>query len=103
MNVPSGVCVRFGADGRTRVDTSLRLATGSRIEFFPYDDEPPIVSLDDGHLSVTITVPDRTNVTQEDVHTARRLAVSFSNYAKELAQVLERQQSKGCAAGGEAA
>ena len=102
MNVPSGVCVRFGADGRSRVDVSLRLVPGSRIEFFPYDEEPPIVSLDEGHLSVTITVPDRQHVMQDDVYTARRLAVSFCNYATELAQVLERQQAKD-AAGGEAA
>ena len=102
MNVPSSMCVRFGADGRSRVDASLRLPPESNIQFYPYDDEPPIVSLSDGHLSVTITVPDRQHVTQDDVYTARRLLASVSNYAKELAQVLDRQQSKD-AAGGEAA
>jgi hypothetical protein len=63
----------------------------------------PIVSLADGAVAVTITVPDRQHVTQDDVYTARGLAMAASNYAKELAAVLERQQAKEAAAGGEAA
>jgi hypothetical protein len=103
MIVPSSACVRFGADGLPGVDTSLRLAPAARIQFCPYDDEPPIVSLADGAVAVTITVPDRQHVTQNDVHTARRLAMAASNYAKELAAVLEHQQASDGAAGGEAA
>jgi hypothetical protein len=102
VNVASNVLVRFSADGRSRVDASLRPPPGSHIAFYPYGDEPPIVLISDDHLSVTITVPDRQHITQDDVHTARVLAMSFSNYAKELAQVLERQNNKD-AAGGEAA
>jgi hypothetical protein len=102
VNVASNVLVRFGADGRSRVEALLRPPPGSHVAFYPYDDEPPIVSLSDGTVSVTITVPDRQHITQDDVSTARRLAMSFSNYATELAQVLERQNNKD-AAGGEAA
>jgi hypothetical protein len=102
VNVLSNVSVRFGADGRSRLDVSLRLPPESHVAFYPYDDEPPIVSLSDGTVSVTISVPDRQHVTQADVHKARVLAMSFSNYAKELALVLDRQNKKD-AAGGEAA
>jgi hypothetical protein len=103
MNILSNICMRFGADGRSRVEASLRPPPGSHIAFYPYDDEPPIVSIDDGTVSVTVTVPDRKHVTQDDVHTARALQMAFRNYATELAQALERQHIKDAAGGGEAA
>jgi soluble P-type ATPase len=49
-----------------------------------YPDQPPTLSVDDRHVSVTVTVSDSGRVTPEDVETARRLADAVAVYLAEL-------------------
>jgi hypothetical protein len=83
--IPSSAYVRFSSDGPAEVDASLRLTGNSFIHCCTYPDEPPILSVKDRHVSVTVSVPDRHNkVTPEDLDTARRLADAVAAYITEL-------------------
>ena len=100
--IPSAAYVRFSPDGPAEVDASLRLTGNSFIHCCTYPDEPPILSVKDRHVSVTVTVPDRHNkVTPEDLDTARRLAAAVTAY---IAELETRMAAQGMAADeGEAA
>ena len=88
--IPSSAYVRFSAEGPAEVDASLRLTGNSFIRCCTYDDEPPILSVKDRPVSVTVTVTDRHNkVTLDDLDTARRLADAVAAYIADL----ERQMS----------
>jgi hypothetical protein len=65
--IPSTAHIRVGADGTTRVETALRLTASSRIRCCTYPDRPAIVSPGDGHVSVSLTVPDPAQVTVDDL------------------------------------
>jgi hypothetical protein len=65
-----------------------------------YDDQPPILSVRDRHVSVTVTVPGTGRVTPEDLETARRLADAVARY---IAELETRMTAQGSAAEGEAA
>jgi hypothetical protein len=82
--ITSDACIRFGPDGPAGVDASLRISGGSYIYCHTYPDDPPILSVRDAHVSVTVTVPDRHKITPGDLGTARRLADAVAAYIAEL-------------------
>jgi hypothetical protein len=51
------------------------------------------LSVKDGHVSVTVTVPDSSRVTPQDVETARRLADAVAAYIAELETRMTAQNS----------
>jgi hypothetical protein len=79
--ITSDAYVRFGPAG---VDASLRISGGSYIYCHTYPDDPPILSVRDRHVSVSMTVPDRHKITPEDLATARKLAAAVAAYIAEL-------------------
>ncbi len=80
----SDAYVRFSPNGPTEVDASLRVSDRTYIYCHTYPDDPPILSVRDRHVSVSVTVPDRHKVTSEDLDTARRLAGAVAAYIAEL-------------------
>jgi hypothetical protein len=76
--------VRFSPDGPAEVDASLYLSGSSFIHCCTYPADPPILSVRDQHVSVTVSVPDRHKVAPEDLDTARRLADAVAAYVAEL-------------------
>jgi hypothetical protein len=82
----STASVSFRPDGTGDVDASLRLTGNSLIMCCTYDDRPPILSVKDGHVSVSVAVPDPEAVTADDLATARQLADAVTRYVTELEQ-----------------
>jgi hypothetical protein len=82
--IPTSAYIKFRPDGVAAVDAGLRLSGASFIMCCTYPDQPPILSVDDRHVSVTVTVPDSARVTPEDLDTARRLAAAVTAYIAEL-------------------
>jgi hypothetical protein len=80
----SDACVRFGPERVAQVDASLRISGGSFIYCHTYPAQPPILSVKDRHVSVTVPVPDASRVTSEDLGSARRLADAVATYVAEL-------------------
>jgi hypothetical protein len=76
--------VSFRADGTGQVDACLRLTGNSYVLCCTYDDRPPILSVSDARVSVTVSVPDADTVTPDDLATARRLADAVTRYVTEL-------------------
>jgi hypothetical protein len=66
--------IRLHADGGIRVEPFIRLTGDTRILCCTYDDQAPILAIDDGHVSVSLSVPDVHRVTGEDVNRAMALA-----------------------------
>ena len=98
--ITSDAYIRFSSDGPAGVDASLRISGGSHIYCHTYPDDPPILSVHDHHVSVSVTVPDRHKITPEDLDTARRLADAAAAY---IAELETRMDAQGPAAEGEAA
>jgi len=76
--------VRFGAKGATEVDSSIRLSGSTYIRCCTYEDAPPILVIEDAPADVSITTPDRKQVTEEDIKLGRRLAEAVALYVAEL-------------------
>jgi hypothetical protein len=76
--------IRLHADGGIRVEPFIRLTGSTNIYCCTYDDHAPILAIDDGNVSVSITVPDVRHVTGEDVNRALALADAVARYAAEL-------------------
>jgi hypothetical protein len=89
--ITSDACIRFRPDGPAEVDTSLRISGGSYIYCHTYPDDPPILSVHDQHVTVSVTIPDRAKVTPADLDTARRLAAAVAAYIAELERQLTAQ------------
>ena len=83
--ITSDAYVRFSPDGPAGVDASLRIS-GRHVHLLPHLSRltPPILSVRDRHVSVSVTVPDRHKVTPGDLDTARRLADAVAAYIAEL-------------------
>jgi hypothetical protein len=96
--IPSTAYVRFGPEGLARVDAWLHLSGNSLIQCCAYDDQPPILSVKDAHVSVAITVPDRAKVTVDDLDTAVGLAEAIADYIAELRRRLTAQDQAADAA-----
>ena len=76
--------VRFATGGVVEVQSSLRLTGDSYVNCFTYDDQAPILGIDDAHVNVSITVPDTSQVTADDLTWARLLAKAVTRYVAEL-------------------
>jgi len=98
--ITSDAYVRFSPDGPAGVDAALHLSGSSFIYCHTYPDDPPILSVNDQHVTVSVTVPDRAKVTPADLDTARRLAAAVTAY---IAELETRMAAQGPAAEGEAA
>jgi hypothetical protein len=76
--------VRFSASGMTGVDAFVRLTGASHIQCCVYDDIAPILAVRDAHVDISVTVPGRDQVTDDDLTMARLLAEAAGQYAAEL-------------------
>ena len=76
--------VQFATGGAVEVNSSLRLTGDSYVNCYTYDDQAPILGIDDAHVKVSITVPDTSQVTADDVTWARLLAGAVTRYVTEL-------------------
>jgi hypothetical protein len=91
--------IRLYADGGISVEPFIRLTGSTHILCCTYDDAAPILSVDDGHVRVSVTVPDTHQVTGEDVERGRLLAEAAACYVAELEKRVAIQEG----AAGEAA
>jgi hypothetical protein len=82
--IPSTAYVNYRPDGPAQVEVSLRLTGRSRIQCSTYEDRPAILSVDDAHVSVSVTVPDSATVTVDDLDVAVRLAEALADYIADL-------------------
>ena len=82
----SSAQVRFGPAGVAQVDSFVHLTGHSYIGCFTYHDEgmAPVLAVKDQHIDVSITVADRSQVTDEDLLMARVLAQAVAEYVAEL-------------------
>jgi hypothetical protein len=78
--------IRLSAGGEIRVEPFIRLTGNTHINCHVYDDSAPILALDDGTVSLSVTVPDTAQVTGEDVERARVLADAVVRYVAGLEQ-----------------
>jgi len=76
--------IRLYADSRISVEPFIRLTGSTHIHCHTYDDQAPILSVDDEHVSVSLTAPDTHQVTDRDVEQGRRLAEAVARYVAEL-------------------
>jgi hypothetical protein len=86
--------VEFGRDGRAEVSTLMHISAASRFQCCHYEGKLPILSIRDRHVSVSISPPETTAVTAEDVATARRLAAELERYIADL-ELLAASQDQG--------
>jgi hypothetical protein len=99
MALPTVTSIRLYPKGGIRVDAALRLTGDSWIACHIYTDNPPILSFEDEHTSVTVSVPDPQKVTADDVARAQRLADAVARYIAELDKhVTDPGKSEGVAA-----
>jgi hypothetical protein len=84
MALPTVTSIRLYPKGAIRVDAALRLTGDSWIACHIYTDNPPILSFEDEHTSVTVSVPDPQKVTADDVSRAHRLADAVAQYIAAL-------------------
>ena len=94
----SSAQVRFGPAGVAQVASFVHLTGHSYIGCLTYPDEDmaPILAIKDQHIDVSITVADRSQVTDEDLLMARVLAQAVAEYVAEL-------ERRAAASGGTAA
>jgi hypothetical protein len=76
--------VRFGPDGAATVQSFVRLTASTYIRCCTYADAAPILTIQDGLASVTITNPGQGEVTGQDVTFGRLLAEAVNLYVAEL-------------------
>ena len=91
--------VSYTTGGVAEVQSSLRLTGGSYISCYTYDDHAPILGIDDAHVKVSITVPDTSQVTADDVAWARLLAGAVTRYVTELEQLAAANRENPAAPG----
>jgi hypothetical protein len=84
--VATRASVCFGPGAEVRVEPFIRLTGSTRIMGCPYDDHAPILAIDDGNVSVSLSVPDVHHVTGEDVNRAMKLADAVARYIAELGE-----------------
>jgi hypothetical protein len=91
--------VRFGPAAAAEVSSFVRLNGGTHVMCCTYSDSAPILSIDDAHVRISVTVPDPGQVTAEDVQQGRLLAEAVARYVAELERCAASQDG----AAGEAA
>ena len=85
--------IRLHADGGIRVEPFIRLSDDTNVMCCTHDDQAPILAIDDGNVSVSITVPDVRHVTSQDVNRAMKLADAVARYIAELGEHLADDNS----------
>jgi len=78
--------IRLSADGAIRVEPFIRLTGHTHILCCTYEDSAPILAIDDGTVSLSVTVPDTAQVTGEDLKQGRALADAVTRYVAGLEQ-----------------
>ena len=78
--------IRLSAGGAIRVEPFIRLTGTTHINCHVYDDSAPILAVDDGNVSLSVTVPDTAQVTGEDLKWGRALADAVARYVAGLEQ-----------------
>ena len=84
MSLPTVTSIRLYPKGAIRVDAALRLTGDSFIACHIYTDNPPILSFEDEHVSVSVSPSDPKHITADDVAQAHRLADALAAYIVEL-------------------
>jgi len=84
MPLPTVTNIRLSPKGTIQVDAALRLSGDSFIACHTYTGNPPILHVEDAHVSVSIHVPDPKHVTAEDLVQVHRLADALAAYSAEL-------------------
>src|SRR5215471_8907924 len=84
MALPTVTTIRLGPKGPIRVGAELRLSGDSFIACHVYTDHPPILQVEDEHVSVSVSPTDPTHVTADDVAQAHRLVDALAQYVAEL-------------------
>ena len=82
--VNTSATIRFGASGAVEVAPSIRLNARTHIHCHVYDDQAPILAIEDGNVRLSLTVPDTSYVTGADVNRAMALADAVARYITEL-------------------
>ena len=82
--VTTRASVCFSSRREVRVEPFIRLTGSTNILCYIYDDQAPILAIDDGNVSVSLSVPDTHHVTGEDVNLAMALADAVARYITEL-------------------
>jgi len=85
--------IRFGPDGMAKVQSYIRLTDSTWIRCCTYEDEAPILTIQDGPADITITNPGRGEVTEEDVRFGRLLAEAAVRYAAELERLAAKDHA----------
>ena len=85
--------LRFGASGVTEVGSSVRLSGQTYLRCCVYEDGPPILVIEEGPVDISITTPDRKQVTEEDVKLGHRLAEVVARYVAELEKLAARDDT----------
>jgi hypothetical protein len=78
--------IRVFADGTLKVEPFIRQTDSTHIMCCTYEDQAPILAIDDGNVSVSLTVPDVHRVTGQDVNRAMALADAVARYITELGE-----------------
>jgi hypothetical protein len=97
--VATSAAVRFNVGGVPAVDSYIRMTGRTLIQCCTYEDAAPILAIFDEHVRVSVTVPETSRVTGEDLQQGRALAEAVARYVAELEQRAATQDS----AAGEAA
>jgi hypothetical protein len=84
--VKTSATVRFTSSGLVEVEPTIRLNPSTRIHCHVYDDQAPILTIDDGNVRLSLTVPDTGHVTGQDVNRAMALADAVARYIAELGE-----------------
>jgi hypothetical protein len=99
MALPTVTSIRLYPKGGIKVDAALRLSGDSWITCHIYTDQPPILSFEGEHVSVTVSPRDPGHVTADDVAQAHRLADALGRYIADLdKRVTAPGKSEGVAA-----
>jgi hypothetical protein len=69
-----------------RVEPFIRLTGSTHILCCTYEDQAPILAIDDGTVSLSVSVPDVRQVTGEDLERGRALADAVARYVAGLEQ-----------------
>ena len=75
------------------VEPFIRLTGSTHILCCTYEDQAPILAIDDGTVSLSVTVPDTAQVTGEDLKRGRALADAVALYVAGLEQRAANQDS----------
>jgi hypothetical protein len=84
MILPTVSTIRLNPTGTIRIGAELRLTRDSFIACHIYTDHPPILQVEDEHVSVSFSPPDPEHVTADDVAQAHRLADALAEYIADL-------------------